>query len=188
MKYPDLPPVSMKITAEEFLAWPEDGKQYELIDGEVHMAPSPLEIHQRLVGRIFRFLDEYLEIRPIGRAYIAPFDVKLGESNVFQPDIMLILNEHGDRITESHVVGAPDMVVEILSPSTASRDKNIKFVAYAKSGVREVWIVEPNAQQFELYRLREDGQYGHAETVGYDGQLTTPLLPGLSISVSRLYR
>ncbi len=188
MKYSDLPPVSMKITAEEFLSWPEDGKQYELIDGDAYMTPSPFEIHQRLVLNLaVEFLNS-LDTNPTGRVYVAPFDVELNASNVFQPDIIVVLNEHGDRITESHVVGAPDMVVEILSPSTASRDKNIKFVAYAKSGVREVWIVEPNAQQFELYRLREDGQYGHAETVGYDGQLTTPLLPGLSISVSRLYR
>ena len=188
MKYPDLPPVSMNITAEEFLSWPEDGKQYELIDGEACMTPSPLEIHQRLVLNLASELLKYLDANPVGRVYVAPFDVELNASNVFQPDIIFILNEHGDRITASRVTGAPDLVIEILSPSTASRDKNIKFRTYASSGVHEVWIVEPNEQQFELYRLREDRQYGLSEIVGYDGTLTTSLLPGLSISVSRLYR
>jgi Uma2 family endonuclease len=151
------PVVSFKTTAADFRSWPEDGKRYELIDGEAYVSPSP-------------------------------FDVELDEENVFQPDVLVVLNCHSDRLLESHVLGAPDLVVEVLSPRTTERDRKQKFRQYAAKDVTEVWLADPLARTIEVNRRRDDGHLVLAETLGLDGTATTPLLPGLAIPVSRLFR
>lgn len=182
------PVVSFKTTAAEFRSWPEDGKRYELIDGEAYVSPSPSRRHQEFIFELARLLGNYLEEHPIAKAFLAPLDVELDEENVFQPDVFVVLNTHSDRLLESHVVGAPDLVIEVLSPSNATRDRNLKFRRYAAKDVAEVWLADPNARSIELYRRRDDGQLVLAETLGLDGTATTPLLPGLAIPVSRLFR
>ena len=183
-----LPPVSTKMTARQFLSLPEDGKQYELIDGEVFVMPSPGELHQRLVARIWRGFDEYFDRHEAGRAYVAPFDVRFDEANVYQPDVVVVLEEHAGRVTAKRVEGAPDLVVEVLSAGTAVKDRNVKLRAYARFGVTEAWLVDAERRRFEIHRLREDGTYALVKTVGEDGTLTTPLLPGLRMKVAKLYR
>src|SRR5207247_936896 len=118
---------------------------YELIDGEVFVAPSPDAEHQRLSVRLSYYLYGYLREQPIGEVFTAPFDVELDEDNVFQPDLLVVLSEHGQRVGR-HVRGAPDLVVEILSPSTAVRDRNVKLTTYAARGVAELWLAEPRTR------------------------------------------
>jgi len=182
------PVVSFKTTAAEFRSWPEDGKRYELIDGDAYVSPSPSRRHQWFVLELGRLLRNFLEQQPIGEVYVAPFDVDLDQENVFQPDLLVVLSGHADRLLESHVLGAPDLVVEVLSPSTTDRDRKQKFRQYAAKGVAEVWLADPNARSIELYRRRDDGQLVLAETLGLDGTATTPLLSDLAIPVSRLFR
>lgn len=182
------PVVSFKTTAAEFRSWPEDGKRYELIDGEAYIRPRLSRRHQGCVIQLGCCLLNYLDDHPAGEAYVGPFDVELDEENVFQPDILLVLNAHADHVLESHVVGAPDLVVEVLSPSTTERDRKQKFKQYDLHGVAEVWFADPLAQTIEVNRRWDDGQLVLAETLGLDGSASTPLLPGLAIPVSRLFR
>src|SRR5206468_3747005 len=134
----------------------------------------------------WRGFDEDFDRHPVGRAYVAPFDVRFDEANVYQPDVLVVLEGHAARVTKKRVEGAPDLVVEVISPGTAVKDRNVKLRAYVRFGVREAWLVEAERRRFEIYRLRDDGTYALVKTVGEGGTLTTPLLPGLRMKVARL--
>lgn len=183
-----LPPVSTRMTADEFYRLPQDGRRYELIEGEVEVAPSPNEKHQRVTLALAARIYVYLEANPIGRVYTAPFDVELDEGNVYQPDVLVVLEGGAGTITAKRVVGAPDLAVEVLSRGTALRDRNVKLRRYAAAGVREVWLADAERERIEIHRLRADGGYAMVERVGRDGTLRTPLLPELEIVVATLYR
>jgi len=183
-----LPPVSTKLRAEEFYRLPEDGRLYELIEGEVEVAPSPNEKHQRVTLALAARIYMYLESHAIGRVYTAPFDVELDEENVYQPDVLVVLEAGAGTITARRVLGAPDLAVEVLSKGTALRDRNVKLHRYGAAGVREVWLADVDDERIEIHRLREDGSYALVERVGPDGVLRTPLLPELEIAVAALYR
>ena len=182
-----IPPISTKMTSEQFYALPEDGKRYELIEGEVDVAPSPSMEHQRLSIRLAYALMKYFERKPVGEVLTAPMDVELDAANVYQPDLIVVLEENSRILTKARVVGAPDLIVEILSSGTAMKDRNVKLQRYAKAGVREAWLADPARRRFEIYRLRDDKRYAHVETVEEGGTLTTPMLPGLRIKVARLF-
>lgn len=135
-------------THADYLTWPEDVR-YELIDGVAYlMGPAPARVHQEVVGEVFRQAANALEGRPC-RAYIAPFDVRLPKADeadrrvhtVVQPDLLLVCDP--SKLDERGVGGAPDWVVEVLSPATASHDQTIKLAAYERARVPEVWLVHP---------------------------------------------
>jgi Uma2 family endonuclease len=144
--------VQTRMTASEFLNLPESNLPVELIDGEVVMSPTPVPGHQTLVLQlaiVIRSLGEE------GKVYVAPLDVYLDDDNVVQPDVLWIGPASRCEIGEKHLSGAPDLVVEVLSPSTAQRDKITKFRLYEKHGVREYWIVDPTAQYIEVFNREE---------------------------------
>lgn len=120
------------------------------------MAPAPNRYHQDISRNLEYILLEYLDEHPIGKLYHAPFDVYLDDHNVFQPDILVVLNEHLSILTDAGAEGAPDFVVEILSPKTARLDRDNKRRVYATSGVRELWIIAPEPRTVEVYLLAED--------------------------------
>src|SRR6266699_2854047 len=146
--------VSTKFMHADLLVMPDDGRHREIIDGELLVTPSPLSDHQRIVGRIASSLFFYLRDHPVGELLTAPMDVILGDYDVLEPDLLLILNEHRG-IIQDWVRGAPDLVVEVLSPTTASHDRGPKLKAYARFGVPECWIVDPDQQAVEVYRLAQ---------------------------------
>lgn len=182
-----LPPVSTRMSASEFLELPEDGKRYELLSGDVYVTPSPLVIHQSVLLRLARSLDEFLTESGRGVVYVAPLDVVLDSSNVVQPDVFVVLTAHAYRLTTANIQGAPDLVVEVLSPSNALRDRNLKLSAYASASVPEAWLVDCERRSIDVFRLREDGRYALVATVDSTGAVDTPLLPGLVIEVRRLF-
>ena len=172
-----VPNPHIKFTYEDYVNAPED-KRYELLDGELLMTPAPAEIHQRisiLLGwRLLQFVTE----NGLGRVYQAPFDVVLSDMDVVQPDLLFISNARAHIVTAANVQGAPDLVVEILSPSTAERDRTLKRRLYARHGVSEYWIVDTEAGSVEVLLLREGG-FEVAGTYGGGDTLTSPVLPGL---------
>ncbi|HAZ31419.1 MAG TPA: hypothetical protein DCY61_01760 [Dehalococcoidia bacterium] len=175
----------IKFTYGDYLQLPED-KRYELIEGEFFMVPSPNTSHQGALQNIFRALDTYVRNRGLGKVYLAPLDVVLSEENVLQPDILFVSRERLDIITERNIQGAPDLVVEILSPATAQRDKELKQKLYARYGVREYWLADPSARTIEVMSLAEAG----FESVGLYHEraiLISPLLRGLSIKVRGVF-
>ncbi len=176
---------ALRFTYQDYLNLPED-RRYELIDGDLLMSPSPSEKHQRVIARLVFLLEGYLERTPVGRIYPAHFDVVLSDTDVVQPDVLFVSNERASIIGERAVRGAPDLVVEILSPATADRDRTVKTKLYARAGVRELWLVDADARTVEVLvngenGLRRDSIWISGETVH------SSLLPGFSLELSRLF-
>ena len=180
-----VPNPHVKFTYVDYLNAPED-KRYELLDGDLVMTPAPGERHQSvslwLASKLFLFVTE----NRLGRVYAAPFDVVLSDTDVVQPDLLFVSNARAHVVTAANVQGAPDLVVEILSPSTADRDLTFKRRLYARHGVSEYWIVDTAAGAVTVLRLRAGAfevvsEYGAGET------LTSPTLPGFELRIDDLF-
>lgn len=140
-------------TYKDYAALPNDGKRYEIVDGVLYMAPSPGRWHQKATGKLYKYLSDYIEDAGLGEVYMAPFDVELADDKTVQPDVLVILNDHLDMITENCIVGAPDLIVEVISPGSAGYDRREKQNAYARAGVPEYWLVDPAAHTIEVLSL-----------------------------------
>jgi len=138
-----------KFTYEDYLHFPED-KRYEIINGEVAVAPSPDKMHQDVSRNLEFVLWEFVKKNDLGLIYDAPFDVVLSDIDVVQPDIIFISKEKEDIVTEKNIQGAPDLVIEILLPSSRYRDKKIKGKLYKKFGIKEYWLVDPKKKQITV--------------------------------------
>jgi Uma2 family endonuclease len=143
-------------TYEHYAALPDDGQRYEIVDGVLYMTPAPNRWHQHAVLEIATFLHSYIQLTHIGEVYIAPFDVRLRFNTVVQPDMLVVLQSHLDRVTDAGVIGAPDLVVEVASPGTATHDRREKYDAYAQAGLPEYWIADPATRTVEVRVL--DGE------------------------------
>ncbi len=176
-----IPNPLVKFTYEDYLNAPED-KRYELLDGELFMTPAPSERHQSISALLGWKLVQFVSENSLGRVYLAPFDVVLSDVDVVQPDLLFVSNERVHIITPANIQGGPDLVVEILSPSTAERDKKFKRTLYAKHGVSEYWIVDPAAKDITVLLLGECGYEG-VDTYGQGATLTSPTLPGLALNI-----
>ena len=178
---------STKLTCQDYfnLDAPE-GERYELIDGVLIMAASPNRAHQitsmALGSRMYMFADE----RGLGWVFDAPFDVVLSDTDVVQPDILFVSNERAHIQTPANVQGAPDLVVEIISPSSERRDWRIKRELYARHGVKEYWLIDPINRIIWLMLLRRGvleivGTYGEGDTV------SSSALAGFSVKVDDIF-
>ena len=175
-------------TYEDYLAFPEDGKRYEIVEGDCYMSPAPRPKHQDISFRLTAFLYRHLQKTRQGRAFAAPTDVILSDTNIVQPDLLVVLAACASIITEKNIQGAPDIVIEIISETSRKTDEITKKKLYERYGVLEYWIVDPELELVKIYRL-SDGRYGRAEERAEErGEtLTTALLPGLDISLTELF-
>ena len=151
------------------------------------MAPAPNRFHQDISRNLQGALDRFLEANPIGVLYNAPFDVYLTNTDVFQPDLLVVLNANRSILTDAGAEGPPDLVVEILSPKTRQLDLVNKKRVYARLGVKELWVIDPEPGTIAIHRFDRD----QAEPVGVlfpNDTITTPLLPGFSISAASVFR
>lgn len=173
-------------TYADYLTWPEDAR-YELIDGEAFlMAPAPLVEHQEVAGEVFRQLANQLDGKPC-RPYIAPVDVRLPRKDeadaaidtVVQPDVLVVCDP--GKVDRRGVRGAPDWLLEVLSPSTAAHDQIAKRRTYERAGVREYWLVHPGDRTLTVYVL-DNGQYGRPEIYELKDETPIGVLPGVSIA------
>ena len=144
-----------KTLLEVFQSLPE-GTLCQLIHNELIMSPSPKDIHQKILGKIYKQLDDFVEENDLGETRVAPYDVYFDNKNVFQPDIIFIAKENLHLIKENGLYGAPDMVIEILSPSTEKYDKGPKKDIYEQYGVKEYWMVEPADKSVTGYSLQKN--------------------------------
>ena len=147
-----------KLTYEDYAQIPEDGCQHEIIDGEHYVNPAPSTYHQAVSRRIQFLLYAQIELTQRGVVINAPYDVQLFAHDILQPDIVVVLNARQHIITPSRIQGTPDLVIEILSMSSESRDRKLKRARYQKAGVPEFWIVDPFEHKIEQLVLR-DGTY-----------------------------
>ena len=172
-------------TAQELQAIEDDDHQYEIIDGVLYMAAAPAKKHQRLSMRVIRIVDPFVERHELGEVFHSPIDVVIGEHDVVQPDLIFIRR---DRLhiyqPNGDVIGPPDLVVEILSPSTRRRDLIQKAKLYAWFGVPEYWQLNPDTPSFRLLTLR-GRQYEEVPPVA--GQFHSIVIPGLVIDPIPLF-
>lgn len=177
--------LKVKFTYQDYLHIPED-KRYELIEGDFFMVPSPNESHQRISAELEYALQSYVKSRKTGFVYDAPFDVILSDEDIVQPDIIYVSKKRRSIITRDNIQGAPDLVIEILSPKIGYRDREIKRKLYSKYGVKEYWIVDPVKQTVEVLSLDVDG-YRKTGTYNVDAPLTSHLLTDLSIDLKSVF-
>ena len=175
----------IKFTYEDYCNAPED-KRYELHDGDLVLVPSPKEQHQRTSLDLATELKIFTRQTGSGVAYIAPFDVVLTNTDVVQPDVIFVSNERRGIITSDNIQGAPDLVIEVLSPSTAHRDRTFKRALYARHGVSEFWLVDTDAHTVEILTLGENG-YDVAAVYGAGETLTSPTLTGFSLKIDDIF-
>jgi Uma2 family endonuclease len=141
-------------TYEDYYTLPDD-QRYEVIDGELlPMAPSPESDHQKFSRAVFRRLDSYVASSKLGELLYAPLDVILNEENIVQPDLVFVCADRTAIIERRGIVGAPDLVMEILSPFSVRRDRQRKMRLYAQFGVKEFWIIDPGNQGIEVFTLK----------------------------------
>ncbi len=175
-----------KLTYEEFRQLPEDGKRYELIRGEVHVTPSPTTRHQFVLRNLVFSLGPYTAEKQLGEIAFAPLDVRLGKDTALQPDLIFVSTARADIIQENYIAGAPDLVVEILSPSTTAHDRATKLPLYAEARVPEVWFIDPQARAVEVLKLQGD-KYLVDSILARSQLLTSSRFPGWELSLVELF-
>ena len=178
---------AIKFTYEDYKNLPESETQrYELLEGELVMVPAPSFEHQSISIHLEVRLYEFVRRRDLGIVLDAPLDVVLSEENVVQPDILFISKARRKIIHKEEIRGAPDLVVEILSPYTAGRDRTLKKKLYARYGVKEYWLVDPEEKTIEVLKL---GQRGFERFAVYKrpDTLQSPLLAGLQIPLREVF-
>ncbi len=179
---------SVKFTYEDFLNFPNDGKRHEIIDGDHYVTPSPNTKHQTVSFNLTVLVGTYLQHHPIGAVFTAPFDVVFSDLSVVEPDLLYISRERANILTDQHVRGAPDLVVEILSPGTRKTDEVTKRKLYERFDVQEYWVIDPELETIKVYRRGDGGFVRAAELAAEAGDIvTTPLLPECSISLAELF-
>ena len=174
------------LTADDYRDLPEGPPHFQLVEGKLYMTPSPEFYHQSVALNIASLIRYFLREHPLGKVAIAPSDVQLDFVNVHQPDVYFISNERLSILTKQGPVGAPDLVVEVLSRSTARLDKGPKLRVYARSGVKELWLVDKERKEVVVYRFAEDIQEPVATLRGRQ-TLTTVLLPGLKLKLTEVF-
>jgi Uma2 family endonuclease len=175
-----------KITFEEFRQFPVDGKRYELVRGEVHVTPSPATRHQFIVQNLALSLGLHVVKDNLGEVLTAPLDVRLSEDTAFQPDLIFVSNSRAGIILENWIEGAPDLVVEVSSPSTATYDRATKLPLYAEFGVSEYWLVDSQAKTVEVLKLQGKKYFVEATLAG-DQILTSDLFPSWQLPLRELF-
>lgn len=171
------------LTYQDYVAFPDDGIRREIVGGEVYELSAPNVRHQRLVGRFFRALAAYVDAHGGGEAFISPIDVLLGEHDIVQPDVVFVAADRAGIVTEPNLLGAPTLLVEVVSDPRHDRVR--KRDLYARAGVPEYWIVDPEADRVEVYRLEGD-RYPKPQILEPGDTLDSPQLPALRIDVGSL--
>ncbi|GAC1306984.1 MAG: Uma2 family endonuclease [Mucilaginibacter sp.] len=165
----------------------EEGAPFQLINNELIMSPSPNSLHQAIAARLSQIILNFLDSKQEDGYVAISMDVLFDENNVFQPDVLYVSEERKDKIVKERVEGAPDLTVEILSPSNAYFDLRKKKEVYENYGVKEYIIIDPIAQNADLYALKDGAYYLHQKATKNE-QLNCVLLPGLKIDLSKLFK
>ena len=173
------------LTYDDLLRMPDDRNRYEIINGELLVSPAPSLAHQIVSGRLFRIISAHLDREPLGEVLYAPVDVRLGVNDIVEPDLLFLRRERFEtQKSRGAIDGPPDLVVEIISPSSASIDTIRKAALYARAGVPEYWLADPESKTFRLLVLN-DGIYRDVEPP--EGRFHSTVLAGLVIDPTTLF-
>jgi Uma2 family endonuclease len=189
-----MPHANLKLRYSDLAALPEDGMRHEIIDGEHYVSAAPSFRHQEVLGNLFSLLRVFIKSRRLGKLFFAPLDVWLSEHDVVEPDLLFVRRERLTALEERFLRGAPDLAVEVLSPSTRQVDRGVKLRAYRRFGFGEYWIVDPVAETIEVFRGGGDWTEPAVRLSRSAGSqpsrvltLTTPLFPGLILTIDEIF-
>lgn len=174
------------LTYADFVALPDDGNRYEILDGELFVTPSPAPRHQIVLANLFSVLDAYVRRRQLGIVLFAPLDVIFADTSIAEPDLLYLDNARMSLMSNRGIEGPPALLVEALSPSSTRADRRVKFDLYARFGVPYYWIVDPEARALEAYRL-EGAHYVLALRASGTGPCGPPPFDDLGLVVERLW-
>ncbi len=181
-----IPEGKIILTYEDYCALPNDGKRYEILEGELSVTPAPLIWHQEVLRNLVRVLDRYLEAHPIGKLLFAPVDVILSRTTIVQPDLVFVRTANYHLVTARAIEGPPDLVLEVLSPSTTETDRVTKAQIYARSGVPHYWIVDPEGESLQAYERVGEG-YRLSVQARSGEAFQHALFPKLSIHLGSIF-
>jgi Uma2 family endonuclease len=174
-------------TYDDYLTLPDDGKRYEIIEGELYMTPAPTTRHQDIFGTLYTSMRLHAEQRDLGKVLSAPIDLVLSLVDLVQPDILFIAKPRLHIIAAKNIVAIPDLIVEIVSPSSTKRDREQKRLLYEKYKLPEYWIVDPETKSVEVY-LFEDGQLNQAAILASTDQLKARQIDGFAMRVGEIFK
>ena len=173
---------------QDYLDLPDDGRRYEIIAGVLYVSNAPNSEHQLVVGEIIRQMASFVKINQLGKVLMAPFEVHLSQqSRPVQPDILFVKAERWPQAKVQFFEGAPDLIVEVLSPSNMRTDRVVKFTAYEQAGVAEYWLVNPLMRTVEVYTL-SNGEYALLGEFAAETVITSAVLAGLELVNSSLFQ
>lgn len=174
------------LTYEDYCALPDDGRRYEIIEGVLYVSPSPSRAHQRAATRLASILDFHARDLNLGEVYAAPFDTVFSNISVVQPDVLFIRKDRLHILTDANVQGPPDLVIEVISPSSTATDQTVKRQLYAQYGVPHYWQAHPLEHWIRAFELRGADYVLVAEGRG-DTTFSAPPFPDLSIRLTELW-
>ncbi len=174
------------LTYQDYLQMPDDRNRREILGGDLHVTPAPSPLHQRVLVNLAEVLNRWVRNRALGKVFPSPVDVVLSQVDVVQPDLAYISSDRLEIVTTSGIQGAPDLVIEVLSPSTAGPDRGRKMETYARFGVRECWLIDPDEHVAEQYVL-EDQILRLTSRAAGNASLTSVLLTGLTVGLSVIW-
>jgi len=175
------------LTYKDYLAMPDDGRRYEILDGEVAVSATPVTLHQLIVGNLYWVLRGHVHGRRLGQVYLSPITVILANTTVVEPDLVYVDTGRAGLVTDRGIRGAPTLAIEVLSPSTATSDRGPKFQLYARHGVPYYWIADTDARVLEGYELTTGG-YRLVDRLQGEGQVALPPFPDLALVLDELWR
>lgn len=173
-------------TYRDLLSVPDDGKQYQILEGDLIVSPSPKTKHQRIVVNLTRILSDCVKRSNTGEVFCAPMDVILSDMNICQPDVLFISRERTPIITEKNIQGPPDLVVEVLSEKTQDVDLMVKMKIYARFDIPQYWIIDPETELVDVYELQEEG-YRKKESFPSGKEFRSSLFTDLCFNTVELY-
>ena len=180
------PPLQGEWTYDDYTQLPDNGMRYEVIKGELYMSPAPSPKHQQIILKLAIAMSQFVHADQLGEIYQSPIDVKTSDfAGVVQPDLLFIASKQLDIVQETLIEGVPDLIVEVLSPGNPLHDRRIKFELYAQAGVREYWLIDPDARTVEIYVLRGQA-YAPLGNFGIGQQTRSEVLEGFVVDVEKI--
>jgi len=178
---------SSGFTYEDYVELPDDGRRYEILDGELEVSPAPVPRHQGVSRNLLFILHGHVQERRLGSVYSAPIDVILAPATVVQPDLVYVASGRESIITERAIEGPPDLVIEILSSWSVGRDRGKKAKLYARFAIRHYWIADPRARLLDLYESADHGRYRLVGRHEGAARVRSSLFPELEIDLARVW-
>lgn len=181
-----IPKGKIVLTYEDYVLLPNDLNRYEILEGELTVTPAPGTKHQRVSANLFKLLSSHIDDRDLGKLFYAPIDLILDPTTILQPDLLFVFSAHQQIITERAIEGVPDLVVEIVSPTTSRTDRVTKAQVYARHGVPAYWIVDPDRENIEIYLL-EGAIFQLKVTLQADTRAIAPPFKELEIAAKDVF-